>query len=220
LIRIDSRGSLVRCGICDTEIEYAGQAHTCGSRRTPEVPAAEWASVTRRVVSFAVFFAVAAVAAAFLAHSLADLQAVTDDSDPAAQASLALGSILIRLLAIGSILGLLIAWLFWWGSARRMSEASGAPAYGNLGFWGSLTFGVLLVASYIVPGQLDTMTQALSVQAVMRVVGVAALIAGVLHTRAMFAAENEPIKPTSDDWDASSWDPAVQREIERRRRWS
>jgi hypothetical protein len=210
----------VRCGICDTEIEYAGQVHTCGSRRPNEVSAAEWASVNRRIISFAIFFGAASVAAAFLAHSLADLQAVTDDSDPAAQASLALGSILIRLLAILSILGLLIAWLFWWRSARRIGESTGVPAYGNLGFWGSIVFGALLVGSYVVPGELDTMTQALSVQAVMRVVGVAALIAGVLHTRTMFALDSEPIQPTADDWDAKSWDPAVQREIERRRRWS
>jgi hypothetical protein len=118
------------------------------------------------------------------------------------------------------MLGLLIAWLFWWRFARRLNDENGAPPYGNFGFWGSATFAVLLVVSYVVPGRLDTMTQSLIVQAVMRVLGVAALVAGVLHTRAMLATDTDPVAPTSADWDASSWDPEVQREIERRRRWS
>jgi hypothetical protein len=177
----------VRCGICDTEIDYGDKSHICGSGRAPGVPAAEWGSATRRVITFAVFFAVAAIAAAFLAHSMADLESVTNESDPAAQAGLALGSMLISLLALGSMLGLLIAWLFWWRFARRLNDENGAPPYGNFGFWGSATFALLLVGSYAVPGRLDTMTQSLIVQAVMRVLGVAAL---------------------------------VEREIERRRRWS
>jgi hypothetical protein len=210
----------VRCGICDTEIDYGDKSHICGSGRAPGVPAAEWGSATRRVITFAVFFAVAAIAAAFLAHSMADLESVTNESDPAAQAGLALGSMLISLLALGSMLGLLIAWLFWWRFARRLNDENGAPPYGNFGFWGSATFALLLVGSYAVPGRLDTMTQSLIVQAVMRVLGVAALVAGVLQTRAMLATDADPVAPTPADWDASSWDPEVQREIERRRRWS
>ena len=203
----------------------------------PSVTPADWASANNRVVSFAAFFAVASVAAAFLAHSLAGLAAVTADTDPAAQAGMALGGMIISLLALGSMLGLLISWLFWWRSAQRLSAAHGAPGHGHLGYWGSGAFAVLLAASYPVPSGFADASAGLVVQAGLRVAGAAALVAGVLHTRGWLrdrgpgtavatyslTTGGEPASPvaatpTADDWNAAVWDPAVQEEIERRRR--
>jgi hypothetical protein len=231
-------GVTVRCPSCGVETGHVDQLHLC--RSTPPVSSAEWASATRRVISFAAFFAAAAVASAFLAGSLADLTAATDDADPAARAGLALGAMVLGLLALGSMLGLLISWLFWWRSARRLGRAYGVPAYGHLGYWGAGLFAAALVASYLYPALLDDTTDALLVQAGMRLAGVVVLVAGVVHTRAWlrkhggddfrpYAADRyslvtggDPVspisaQPTADDWDASSWDPDVQRDIDRRR---
>ena len=53
----------------------------------------------------------------------------------------------------------------------------------------------------------------------------AALVAGVLLTRARIRRETgrptlaaRPALVTADDWDASSWDPEIHKEIDRRRR--
>jgi hypothetical protein len=58
----------------------------------------------------------------------------------------------------------------------------------------------------------------------MRNAGVAIQIAGVLVVRARIRRETghadqgrPPTMLTSDDWDASTWDPEVMRDIERRR---
>jgi hypothetical protein len=206
----------VRCPTCGTELGDEARPHAC---QRPS----EWVSATRRLVAFAAFFAAAAIASAVLAHSLSALTEAGAEGDPAATAGLTLGAILSGLLAVGSILGLIVAFVFWWREAYHLGLEHGAPKYGHLGYWGGGFLLAAFAASFIVPGRLDSTGQGLLLQAGLRVAGVLALIAGVLHTnvwaRALTDGEN-PMALTAEDWDASAWDPAVQREIERRReRW-
>lgn len=186
----------------------------------------EWYVATRRVVGFAVAYAVVVVAAAVFAVTLANVPRPLQ-----AHAVVAVG-LIIGFIGLAAVLGILISVAFWIWVAIRQTREHGAPAYGHLGFWGVGAFLVLFAVGYVSPG-------GVYVVAAERVFASALLIAGVLHTRAWLRRRTNPdrpyaadryslvtggdpasplaAQPTAEDWNASLWDPDVLKDIERRR---
>jgi hypothetical protein len=187
----------------------------------------QWYVATRRVVGFAVAYAVVVLAAAVFAGTLADVPRTLQ-----ARAVVVAG-VVIGLVALGVLLGIVISVAFWIWAAVQQTREHGSPAYGHLGFWGAGAFLVLFALGYVGPG-------AIYLVAAERVLGSALLIAGVLHTRAWLRRRSDPdrpyaldryslvtggdpvsptaAQPSADDWNASLWDPDVLKDIERRRR--
>jgi hypothetical protein len=186
----------------------------------------QWYVATRRVVAFAVAYAVAVVAAAVFTDTLADVPRSLQAH------AVVVAALTIGLIGLGAVLGIVISVAFWIWAAIQQTREHGAPAYGHLGFWGAGAFLVLFALAYVVPG-------GVYVAAAVRVLASALLIAGVLHTRAWLRRRSDPdrpyaadryslvtggdpvaplaAQPTAEDWDASLWDPDVLKDIERRR---
>jgi hypothetical protein len=186
----------------------------------------EWYVATRRVVGFAVAYAVVVVVAAVFAGTLADVPRAMQS--PAALVTM----VVFGLVGLGVVLGILISVAVWIWAAVQQTREHGAPALGHLGFWGIGAFAVLYVLGYVVPGGVYAVAGT-------RVLASVLLIAGVLHTRAWlrrrshgdrpYAADRYSLvtggdpaaplsaQPTADDWNASQWDPEVLKDIERRR---
>ena len=186
----------------------------------------QWYAATRRVVAFAVAYAVVVLAAAVFADTL------TGVLRPLRANAVVVAGAIIGVIGLGMVLGIVISVAYWIWAAIQQTREHGAPAYGHLGFWGAGAFVVLYALGYVVPG-------GLYVAAAVRVLASALLIAGVLHTRAWLRRRSDPdrpyaadryslvtggdpasplaAQPTAEDWDASLWDPDVLKDIERRR---
>ncbi|MEV8511517.1 hypothetical protein [Dactylosporangium sp. NPDC051484] len=181
---------------------------------------------TRRVVGFAVAYAVVVLAAAVFTDTLRNRPQTLHAT------AVTIAGLFIGLIGLATVLGIVITVVYWIWVAIRQTREHGAPAYGHLGFWGVGAFLVLFVLGYVVPA-------GVYVTAAERVLASALLIAGVLHTRAWLRRRSDPgrpyaadryslvtggdaasplaAQPTAEDWNASLWDPDVLADIERRR---
>jgi hypothetical protein len=186
----------------------------------------QWYVATRRVVGFAVAFALAVLGSAVY------VDAVDAAFVPRMVTAMTGVGVGLGLLVLGTLLGLAITVPFWVWQAVRQTREHGSPDYGHLGYWGVGAFLVLFVVGFVVPGGVYAAVAP-------RVLGSALLVAGVLHTRAWVRGRTAPdrpyaadrydlvsggdassplaAQPTADDWNAAQWDPDVDRQIERRR---
>jgi hypothetical protein len=187
----------------------------------------EWATATRRLISLTAAFGIASVVLAFVTT----MMLTTSAGRPfwSVQAGL------FGWVALGVVLAQFLQSLGWLWQTVRMSAEYGSPSGGHLGIWMWAVFLVLLVAGFLAGLLPGSTVVALWVQAGLRLAGSIALILGLRHTRAWFreratpgaapadlVSGADPFRPaapipTSDDWNASAWDPEVHREIERRR---
>jgi hypothetical protein len=216
----------VRCEICDTPLDRPGQGHTCRTGQAAHNPSAEtFALADRRVVRFGVVYAVLVVIADVLAvvalrSGATDVRELDSQASVLAASSILLISTVLGLAALVCVIGLLISTVVWIVSAHRLTSAG--P--GLVGY-GALAAGVLLIASaYVLPILVPTQVGAVLTEGALRIGGVAVLVAGVLVVRARVRRESglpapvgKPTLVTSEDWDASQWDPEVLRDIDRRR---
>jgi hypothetical protein len=181
-----------------------------------------FAQASRRVIRFAVTFAVVVLAVVGL--SVARLtMARSDSTDPSSvgtQASFALSTMVIGFVGWVGILGLVVSTTVWIISAHRLTpRGPGAIGYGAM-----VGFAVLFGLSYVLPSRIPTLALAGAAELMMRLGGLAVLIGGVMLVRTRLQASTGRQIPagrqtivTSDDWDASQWDPEIQRDIEQRR---
>ena len=187
-------------------------------------PSAETFSLaSRRVVRFGVLYAVvvAIVGALSLGGYAAIRSGAADPADLSTQASVLIVGMIAGLVGLVCVIGLLISAVVWVVSVHRLTAAGpGLTGYGGL------VGGVLLIAlAYVLPSRVPTVSAAVAVDVALRVGAVVLLVAGVLLVRARIRRETgqatlagKPTLITSDDWDASTWDPEVMRDIDRRRR--
>jgi hypothetical protein len=214
----------MRCEICDSPLDRPGQAHSCRTDRTvPDAAAETFALAGRRVVRFGVVYAVvvALVSGLGLAGYAAVRSGIADPTAVGTQASVLLVGMISGLVGLVCLLGLLISTVVWIISAHRLT-----PAGPGLTGYGAAAVGVLLVAlAYGLPGRMPTVSGAVVTEAAMRIGGVVVLVAGVVLVRARVRRKTGHVIPavrpplvTSDDWDASQWDPEVLRDIDRGRR--
>jgi hypothetical protein len=172
---------------------------------------------TRRVIRFSIAFLVISLLAALLvvAGVTALQTGAADPNSVGTQASVLLGVMILGLATWVCIIGLLISTIVWIVSAHRVS-----PTGPGLAGYGGLFLTCLMISlSYLLP-------LANLAESGLRLGGWVALIAGVLAARARIRRETG--RPdlggrrrslvSSDDWDASKWDPEVHRDIERRGR--
>ncbi|MGI5239756.1 hypothetical protein [Dactylosporangium sp. CA-139066] len=170
----------------------------------------------RRVVGFAVAYAVVELA-------VAALLAATGNVPSSLQARAVVVTLLvIGLVGFAVVLGLLISGISWLVAAAREAREQGRPTNRLIGFYVFGAFVLLFVLGFFdLPGGVYA---AIAV----RMLGVAALIAGVRHSTAVLRqgagvkrpySEEPPMvaRPTAEDWDASVWDPDVLKDIDRRR---
>jgi hypothetical protein len=181
-----------------------------------------FAQAGQRVIRFAVIFAIVVLAMTGLA--VAGLTAIRGGAvDPSAvgtQAGFALTTMVLGFIGWIGILGLLVSTIVWIVSAHRLRP--GGP--GAIGYGALVGFAVLIGLSYVLPSRMPTLALAGAMELVMRLGGLAVLIGGVVIVRTRLQASTgrkipagrQPIV-TSDDWDASQWDPEVLRDIEQRR---
>jgi hypothetical protein len=176
----------------------------------------------RRVIRFGVVYAFVVVVTSAL--GLAGYSAIRSGAaDPTAfgtQASVLIGAAVTGLVALVCILGLAISAVVWIVSAHRLRAAGpGFPGYA------SAALGLILtVLAYVVPAGVPSVNGAVLTEAALRIGAVAVLIAGVVVVRGQVQRATgqqipgrRPRMATSEDWDASKWDPEVMRDIERRR---
>jgi hypothetical protein len=213
----------MRCEKCGAPLDRAGEGHFCRpGREAPSELAETFALAGRRVVRFSVGYALIVVVASLL--GLAGYTAIRSGAaDPAAvgtQASVLIGVAVAGLVSLVCVLGLLISTVVWLVSAHRLLD--GGP--GLAGYGGVAACVVLIGLAYALPIRMATVGAAGAAEAALRIGGVVLLIAGVLGVRARARRETglslpgRPAMLTSDDWDASAWDPQVHRDIERRRK--
>lgn len=212
----------MRCDHRGTPLDRPGQAHSCRTDRA--VPGrSTFAVASRRVVAFGVAYVVAtAVAAALtLAGYAAVRSGAADPAEPSTRQFVLIVELIIGLVALACVIGLLISTVVWIVSAHRVT-ATGPGLEG----YGGLISSVLLVAlANVLPTWVPTASGTFVAEVASRIGGVAVLVAGVLLVRARVRRETgqvtlagRPPLITGDDWDASMWDPQVQREIDRARR--
>ncbi|WP_245665291.1 hypothetical protein [Actinoplanes subtropicus] len=189
------------------------------------------------MVGFGVLFALAAIAVALLGSALNDQAAPL----PAAGTGTAIGFLLASLMLLAAVVGLVISGLIWARGTRQLAEAHGSSGRSYSRHWGTRVYSFCLVLSVALtwPATDRTARAVLFTQAALRTLGAAALVGGVLHSRARIlrliaqanrdgAGHRSPVAggdpawplsptPTSDDWNAGQWDPDVLRDIEARR---
>ena len=186
-------------------------------------PEETFALAGRRVVRFGVAYAlvVVAVSALGLAGYAAIRSGAADPASVGTQASVALGSLVTGAVGLICVIGLVICTIVWAVSAHRLRPA-GPGVVGYL----TMSAGLLLVGlAYVLPARVPGLTAAVLTEALMRVGAVAVLITGVVLVRSGVRAETgldlpaprRTMQVTSDEWNASKWDPQVLGEIERRR---
>lgn len=177
----------------------------------------------RRVVRFGVVYAfvVVAVSALGLAGYAAIRSGAADPNSVGTQASVAIGSLVTGLVGLVCVIGLAISTIVWIVSAHRLR-----PAGPGVAGYVALTACLLLVGlAYVLPARLLSLNGSVLAEAAMRIAGIAALIAGVVLVRSGVRADTglelpaprRTMQVSSDDWNASKWDPEVLGEIERRR---
>jgi hypothetical protein len=180
-------------------IDFPGQVHAC---RPPSATVPELALATRRTIGSAVLFAVTTAAASAMAAAAPAVR-----GSVAGVSWLTIGTAVVGLIALGSLVGLIVSAAVWAVAAHRLTRVHGAPAYGQLGFWGLGFSAVALVGSFLIW------------PAALRTAGTIGLAVGVWHTLAWMRrrAGTGPEPGEAGDWDAGVWDPQVLAEIERRR---
>jgi hypothetical protein len=206
----------MRCENCGTEVGAAG--HRCPYGRQVSVGAVEtFGEASRRVIRFAVTFAV--VVLAVVAVSYARLTAIRGDSVET-RAGFALTTLALGFIGWVGILGMLVSTVVWIVSAHRLTRRGpGVVGYGALA-----GFLVLFSLSYLLPSRLPTLALTGAAELVLRLGGLAVLIGGVLLVRTRLQVSTGRAIPATrppivsrDDWNASQWDPEVQRDIAQRR---
>lgn len=186
-------------------------------------PEETFAVAGRRVVRFGVVYAlvVVAISALGLAGYAAISSGAADPSALGTQASVALGSVVTGLVGLVCVIGLIVSTIVWIVSAHRLR-----PVGPGVAGYVAMTVCLLLIGlAYVLPGRLPTLTGAVLTEALMRIAGIAVLIAGVVLVRSQVRAETgldvaaprRTMRVSSDDWNAGKWDPEVLGEIERRR---
>lgn len=228
----------MHCTKCGAELEHPGQGHMCRSSTPPPTVRTDgWNIATWFVIGIAILYALAAIAMAVLGSILGDGGRPPSSSSTGA----ALGYLLANLTMIAAIIGLVISGLIWGRGTRQLAEAHGSSGRSYSRHWGIRVFSACLFASAAVAWLAADRTApaVLFGQAGLRTLGAAALIGGVLHSRArvlrliahvdrMVAGHYSPVAgqdrawplsptPTSEDWNAGQWDPDVLRDIEARR---
>ncbi|CCH17891.1 hypothetical protein [Micromonospora lupini] len=187
------------------------------------------------MIGFAVLYVLAAIAAAVLGSIPSARPLPTSGTAPA------IGFVLANLILFAAIIGLAVSGLVWGRGTRRLAEAHGSPGRSYSRHWGIRVFSTCLVLSVVVAWMSTDRTApaVLFGQAALRTLGAAALIGGMLHSRArvlrliadvdrLVAGHSSPVAgqnpawplsptPTSEDWNAGQWDPDVLRDIEARR---
>ncbi|MGC4856760.1 hypothetical protein ACLQ24_26170 [Micromonospora sp. DT4] len=230
----------LHCTKCGTELESPGQGHLCrSSTPPPALRTAGWNVATWFVAGFAILYALAAIAAAVLGSAPSDRARPLPL--PPAGAGTAIGVVLANLILLVAIIGLGVSGLIWGRGTRQIAEAHGSSGRSYSRHWGLRVFSSCLVLSTAMAWLATNRTApaVLFGQAALRALGAAALIGGVLHSRRrvlrlvaqvdrVIAGHYSPVAgqdpawplsptPTSEDWNASQWDPDVLRDIEARR---
>ncbi|MEH1168971.1 hypothetical protein V6V47_26665 [Micromonospora sp. CPCC 205539] len=228
----------MHCTKCGIDLENPDQGHTCrSSAPPPALRTAGWNVATWCVVGFAALFALAAIAAAILGSSPSDRARPLSPSGTGA----AIGFVLANLILFVAIIGLVISGLIWGRGTRQLAEAHGSSGRSYSRHWGTRVFPACIVFSAAIAWLAADRTApaVLFGQAALRTLGAAALVGGMLHSRARIlrliahanrvgAGHYSPVAgqdpawplsptPTSDDWNAGQWDPDVLRDIDARR---
>jgi magnesium-transporting ATPase (P-type) len=193
------------------------------SPRPPGAGEETFAVASRRVIRFAIGYTVVAVAVSALA--LAGYAAIrsgaADPTSIGTQASVALGTTVTGLIALVCVIGLLVSVIVWIVSAHRLRpEGPGVLGYVAM----TLTL-VLLGLAYVVPPRVPSLNAAVLTEVALRVAAAVVLVAGVMLVRSSvrdqtgleIPARTRTMQVSSDDWNASKWDPDVLDEIDRRR---
>jgi hypothetical protein len=178
---------------------------------------------SRRVIRFSVAFVVLVVIANGL--GLAGLTAfksgAADPTSFGSQASVAVIGTAVGFVTLVCILGLLISAVVWIISAHLVRPSG--PSF--VGYGSLVLCALLIVFAYVIPERMSTDTATAAVGVAMRVGGAIVLILGVILVRGRISRHTgQPVQAsapslvTTEDWDASQWDPEVQHDIERRRR--
>jgi drug/metabolite transporter (DMT)-like permease len=193
------------------------------SPRPPGAAEETFALASRRVIRFAVGYAfvVVAISALGLAGYAAIRSGAADPNSVGTQASVAIGTTLTGLIGLVCVIGLLVSAIVWIVSAHRL-RPSGPGVVGYLAMALCL---VLIGLAYVIPARVSSLTGSVVVEAVMRIAAVAVLIVAVVLVRSGVRAETgldipntrRTMRVSSDDWNASKWDPEVLGEIDRRR---
>jgi drug/metabolite transporter (DMT)-like permease len=193
------------------------------SPRPPGADEETFAVASRRVIRFGVAYAVVVVVVAAL--GLAGYAAIRSGAaDPASlgtQASVIVGSTVTGLVGLVCVIGLLISTVVWVVSVHRLRPAG--P--GVLGYLAMAVCLLLVGLAYLLPVRVSSLNGAVLTEAAMRVAAVVVLVAGVVVVRSAVRRETglaipgrqRSMEVSSDDWNASKWDPEVLGEIERRR---
>jgi hypothetical protein len=193
------------------------------SPRPPGAAEETFALASRRVIRFGAVYAfvVVAVAALGLAGYAAIRSGAADPTSVGTQASVLLGATVTGMAGLICILCLMISTVVWIVSAHRLRPVGpGVPGYV------AMAVSLLLIGlAYLLPDRVASLNGAILTEAAMRVAGIAALIAGVVVVRAQVRKQTgleipdgrRSMQVSSDDWNASKWDPEVLGEIERRR---
>ncbi|MFC4064753.1 hypothetical protein [Actinoplanes subglobosus] len=171
---------------------------------------------TRRVIRFSIaFLVVLLLSAGLVLGGVTAVQNAADPTEVLSSAPLLLTIMILGFVTFVSMIGLLASTIVWIVSAHKVSPTGpGAAGYGGL----FVTL-LLISLSYILP-------LTLLAQAGFRIGAWLALVAGVVAARGRIRRETGRAdlggRPRtilqSDDWDASKWDPEVQRDIDRRGR--
>jgi hypothetical protein len=182
-----------------------------------------FAVASRRVIRFGAVYAlvVIAVAALGLAGYAAISSGAADPTSVGTQASVLLGTTITVLIGLVCVIGLLVSMIVWIVSVHRLR-----PAGPGIAGYAAMTISLLLVGlAYVIPSHVASLDGAVVTEAGMRVVAIAALITGVVVVRSQvrretgleIASRHRTMRVSTDDWNASKWDPEVLGEIERRR---
>ncbi|MFI6074602.1 hypothetical protein ACIA5C_23885 [Actinoplanes sp. NPDC051343] len=196
------------------------------SDRGPRPPGAAeetFAVASRRVIRFGAVYAfvVVAVAALGLAGYAAIRSGAADPTSVGTQASVLLGTTITGLIGLVCILGLVVSTIVWIVGVHRL-RPDGPGVVGYL----AMALCLLMVGlAYVLPARVSSLNGAVLLEAALRIGGIAVLIAGVVVVRSALRRETGleiPARPrtmqvSSDDWNASKWDPEVLDDIERRR---
>ncbi len=176
-----------------------------------------FALATRRVIRFSVgYLVVSALTTVLVLAGVAALRSgAADPLSLGTRATFAISDLILGSAMLVCVIGLLISTIVWVVSAHKATPAGpGASGYGGL-----LLALLLIVLSHL-------LTAPALVLGALQLGAWAALITGVVTTRSRIRRRTG--RPdlggrrlptvTSDDWDASRWDPEVQLDIERRGR--
>jgi hypothetical protein len=191
--------------------------------RPPGAAEETFAVASRRVIHFGAVYAfvVVAVAALGLAGYAAIRSGAADPTSVGTQASVLLGTTVTGLIGLVCILGLVVSTIVWIVNVHRL-RPDGPGVVGYL----AMALCLLMVGlAYVLPARVPSLDGAVQLEAAQRIGGIAVLIAGVVVVRSAVRRETgleiparlRTMRVSSDDWNASKWDPEVLDDIERRR---